>query len=70
MAGYLYSKSYSRALKFAHGLEVGMVGVNESAISSAAIPFGGVKESGVGREGSVLGIEEYLEVKHICLGGL
>lgn len=47
-----------------------MVGVNETTISSATIPFGGVKESGIGREGSSLGLEEYMEVKHICLGAL
>ena len=47
-----------------------MVGVNETAISSAVIPFGGVKESGLGREGSILGLDEYMEVKHICLGGI
>lgn len=47
-----------------------MVGVNETAISNATIPFGGVKESGLGREGSVLGLNEYMEVKHVCLGGI
>lgn len=47
-----------------------MVGVNDSYISMAVVPFGGVKESGMGREGSILGLEEYLQVKHICLGGI
>ena len=51
-------------------LECGMVGVNEGAISSEVIPFGGVKQSGLGREGSQYGIEEYLEMKYICMGGL
>lgn len=66
----MFTQDYSRALKFANGLEVGMVGVNDCVISSATIPFGGVKESGMGREGSILGLDEYLEVKHICLGGI
>lgn len=47
-----------------------MVGVNDISIASAVIPFGGVKESGMGREGSALGLDEYMEVKHICLGGI
>lgn len=47
-----------------------MVGVNDIAVSSAVAPFGGVKESGLGREGSVLGLDEFMEVKHICLGGI
>lgn len=47
-----------------------MVGVNETAISNAVVPFGGVKESGIGREGSVLGLDEYMEVKYVCLGGM
>lgn len=47
-----------------------MVGINDTAIATAVTPFGGVKESGLGREGSVLGIDEFMEVKHICLGGI
>lgn len=70
MAGYVYTQDYSRALRFAERLEVGMVGVNDTAILSPVIPFGGVKESGLGREGSVLGLDEFMEVKHICLGGI
>ena len=54
----------------AEAMEVGMVGVNEGIISSEIAPFGGWKQSGLGREGSKYGIEEYLEIKYICLGGI
>lgn len=54
----------------AERLEVGMVGVNEGLISSVECPFGGVKQSGLGREGSKYGIDEYLELKYVCFGGL
>lgn len=67
LAGYVYTKGHSRALRFANELEVGMVGINTTEITDAAIPFGGIKESGIGREGSMLGLEEYLEVKSMCL---
>lgn len=70
LAGYVYTQDYSRALRFAEMLEIGMVGINETGISNEVIPFGGMKESGLGREGSALGLDEYMEVKHICLGGM
>ncbi|CAM9653494.1 unnamed protein product [Discosporangium mesarthrocarpum] len=70
LAGYVFTQDYAKGLKFAEAMEVGMVGVNDCNISKEVIPFGGVKESGLGREGSVLGLDEYLETKHICLGGL
>ena len=54
----------------AEGLEYGMVGINEGIISNAAAPFGGVKESGLGREGSRHGMDEYLEIKYLCFGGV
>ena len=54
----------------AEALEYGMVGINEGIISNAAAPFGGVKQSGLGREGSHFGMDEYLEIKYLCLGGL
>jgi len=54
----------------AEGLECGLVGINEGAISSEVAPFGGVKESGLGREGSAYGLDDYLEIKYICFGGL
>ncbi|KAJ3406910.1 hypothetical protein HDU80_010084 [Chytriomyces hyalinus] len=68
LAGYFYSKDVSRVHRVSEALKVGMVGVNESAISTELAPFGGVKLSGVGREGSAQGIEEYLDTKYVCLG--
>ncbi|KUL83710.1 hypothetical protein ZTR_07511 [Talaromyces verruculosus] len=65
LAGYFFTENVSRAWRVAEALEVGMVGVNTGLISNVASPFGGIKESGQGREGSYLGIEEYLEVKSI-----
>ncbi|GAM39999.1 succinate-semialdehyde dehydrogenase [Talaromyces pinophilus] len=65
LAGYFFTENVSRAWRIAEALEVGMVGVNTGLISDVASPFGGIKESGQGREGSYLGIEEYLEVKSI-----
>ena len=70
LASYFYSQDVGRIFRVAERLESGMVGVNETAISTAVAPFGGVKYSGLGREGSRYGLEEYLEKKYICLGGL
>lgn len=70
LAGYFYSEDISQIWRVAKQLEVGMVGVNEGIISMAEVPFGGIKESGIGREGSKFGIDEYTEIKYICLGGL
>ena len=70
LASYFYSRDVARIFRLAGKLESGMVGVNETGISTAGAPFGGVKYSGLGREGSRYGIEEYLERKYICLGGL
>lgn len=70
LAGYVCTRDVSRMFRIAEALEVGMVGVNEGAISNAAVPFGGVKESGLGREGSALGLDEYLEVKSVTVGGV
>ncbi|XP_030637034.1 succinate-semialdehyde dehydrogenase, mitochondrial [Chanos chanos] len=70
LAGYFYSQDISQIWRVAEQLEVGMVGVNEGLLSTPEAPFGGVKESGLGREGSKYGIEEYLDVKYMCLGGL
>jgi succinate-semialdehyde dehydrogenase/glutarate-semialdehyde dehydrogenase len=70
LASYLFSKDLGRAWRVAEKLEAGMVGVNEGIFSNEAVPFGGVKESGLGREGGAEGLEEYLEVKYICLGGI
>jgi succinate-semialdehyde dehydrogenase/glutarate-semialdehyde dehydrogenase len=70
LAAYLYTNDQGRCWRVAEAIEYGMVGVNETAISSQFIPFGGVKESGQGREGSRYGIDEYVEIKYICLGNL
>ncbi|NVD08736.1 NAD-dependent succinate-semialdehyde dehydrogenase [Vibrio sp. JPW-9-11-11] len=70
LAGYLYTRSLGRAWRVADKLEVGMVGINEGLISTAAAPFGGIKESGLGREGSRHGMDEYLEMKYMLMGGL
>ncbi|MEJ2638545.1 MAG: NAD-dependent succinate-semialdehyde dehydrogenase [Desulfosarcinaceae bacterium] len=67
LAGYLYGRDIERIVRVAEGLEVGMVGVNTGLLSSAVAPFGGVKQSGIGREGSRYGIEAYLELKYVCL---
>ncbi|MDT7764262.1 MAG: succinate-semialdehyde dehydrogenase / glutarate-semialdehyde dehydrogenase [Mycobacterium sp.] len=67
LAAYIYTKSLDRALRVAEGLEAGMVGVNRGVISDPAAPFGGVKQSGFGREGGIEGIEEYLDTKYIAL---
>ncbi|HRE54350.1 MAG TPA: aldehyde dehydrogenase family protein, partial [Candidatus Competibacter sp.] len=68
LAGYFYSRDLSRAFKVAEALEYGMVGINTGLISTEVAPFGGVKESGFGREGSKYGIEEYLDIKYLCIG--
>lgn len=70
MTGYFYSQDAAQIWRVAERLEVGMVGVNEGLISSVECPFGGVKQSGLGREGSKYGIDEYLELKYVCFGGL
>jgi succinate-semialdehyde dehydrogenase/glutarate-semialdehyde dehydrogenase len=59
-----------RIFRVAEGLEYGIVGINAGIISAANVPFGGVKESGFGREGSKYGIEDYLEIKYLCVGGI
>ena len=70
LASYMYTRDIGRVWRVAEGIEYGMVGVNETAITSDIIPFGGVKESGMGREGSKYGVDDYLETKYICMGGL
>ncbi|MGB1238312.1 MAG: NAD-dependent succinate-semialdehyde dehydrogenase [Pseudomonadales bacterium] len=70
LAAYVFTESMSRTWRVSEAIEYGMVGVNEVAISSEVIPFGGVKESGQGREGSKYGLDDYLETKYICLGGI
>ena len=70
LASYFYSRDNRRIWRAAERLEYGMVGVNTGVISTEVAPFGGMKESGIGREGSKYGIEEYVEVKYVALGGL
>ncbi len=70
LASYFYSREVGRIFRVAEALEYGMVGINTGLISTAEVPFGGVKQSGLGREGSRHGIEDYLEMKYLCLGGI
>jgi len=70
LASYFYAKDLARVFRVAEALEYGMVGVNTGLISTAEAPFGGVKLSGLGREGSRYGIEEFIEIKYVCLGGI
>lgn len=70
LSAYFYSKDLARVWRVAEQLEVGIVGVNEGIISTEIAPFGGVKESGLGREGSHYGLDDYMEVKYVLMGGL
>ncbi|MBN35614.1 MAG: succinate-semialdehyde dehydrogenase I [Rhodospirillaceae bacterium] len=70
LASYFYSRDIGRIWRVSEGLEYGIVGVNTGIISTEVAPFGGVKESGVGREGSHMGIEEYVEAKYVCVAGV
>jgi succinate-semialdehyde dehydrogenase len=70
LASYFYSRDIGRIWRAAEGLESGMVGINTGLISNEVAPFGGVKQSGLGREGSHYGIEEFVEIKYLCFGGL
>ena len=70
LAAYFYSRDIGRIWRVSEGLEYGIVGINTGLISTAVAPFGGMKESGLGREGSKYGIDDYLEIKYLCMGGL
>jgi succinate-semialdehyde dehydrogenase / glutarate-semialdehyde dehydrogenase len=70
LASYFYAENLARVFRVAEALEYGMVGVNTGLISTAEAPFGGIKSSGLGREGSKYGIEEFVEIKYVCLGGI
>jgi len=70
LAAYFYARDVGRVVRVSEALEYGIVGINEGIISTEVAPFGGVKESGLGREGGNAGIEEYVELKYLCLGGL
>ena len=70
LASYFYSRDIGRVFRVAEGLETGLVGVNAGVIANEMSPFGGVKQSGLGREGSKYGVEDFLEIKYVCLGGI
>jgi len=70
LASYIYTRDIGRVWRVSEALEYGMVGINTGLVSTEVAPFGGVKESGIGREGSKYGIEEFVEVKYLCMGGL
>lgn len=70
LAAYFYGQNINRVWKVAEALEYGMVGINTGMISTPVAPFGGIKESGIGREGSKYGLEEFMEVKYLCFGGI
>ncbi|MEM8696677.1 MAG: NAD-dependent succinate-semialdehyde dehydrogenase [Pseudomonadota bacterium] len=70
LAAYVYTRDLGRAWRAGEALDYGMVGVNQGIISAVAAPFGGVKQSGIGREGSKYGLDDYLELKYLCLGGI
>lgn len=70
LAAYFYASNLKRVWQVAETLEYGMVGINTGCMFSEAAPFGGIKQSGIGREGSRHGIEDYLEMKYICVGGI
>ena len=70
LASYFYARDIGRIWRVSEALEYGIVGINTGIISTEVAPFGGVKESGLGREGSKYGIEDYLEVKYLCMGGI
>jgi succinate-semialdehyde dehydrogenase/glutarate-semialdehyde dehydrogenase len=70
LASYIFTESLKRSVKVSEALEYGMVGINTGLISTAEAPFGGIKSSGLGREGSKYGLEEYTELKYICTGNL
>ena len=70
LAAYFYSRDIGRIFRVAEALEYGMVGVNAGIIANEVAPFGGVKQSGLGREGSIYGMDDFLEMKYVCLAGI
>jgi succinate-semialdehyde dehydrogenase/glutarate-semialdehyde dehydrogenase len=70
LAAYFYSNDVRRIWRLADALESGIVGINEGAVAAEAAPFGGIKDSGYGREGSRYGLEEYMHIKYVCQGQL
>mmetsp|Transcript_28068 Transcript_28068/g.39199 ORF Transcript_28068/g.39199 Transcript_28068/m.39199 type:complete len:90 (+) Transcript_28068:166-435(+) len=70
LAAYIYTRDVGRAFRVSEALQYGMVGINEGIISTETAPFGGIKHSGLGREGGSEGIEEYLNTKYMCFGNM
>jgi len=70
LAAYFYARDVGRVFKVMEGLQYGIVGVNEGIISTEVAPFGGMKESGIGREGSKYGIDDFVQIKYVAMGGL
>ena len=70
LAAYAFTRDLGRAFRVMEGLQYGQVGINAGVITTEVAPFGGMKQSGLGREGSKYGIEEFVEVKYICFGGI
>ena len=70
LASYFFSRDIGRIWRVSEALEYGMVGINTGIMSTEVAPFGGMKESGIGREGSKYGLDEYLEVKYLCMAGI
>ena len=70
LAAFFYAKDLSKVWKVAEALEYGIVGINTGLISTEVAPFGGIKQSGLGREGSKYGIDDFLEIKYLCMSGI
>ena len=70
LAAYIFTNNLQRTWRVSEALEYGLVGVNEGLISTEVAPFGGVKQSGLGREGSKYGMDEFLEIKYVCMGDM
>ncbi|MDH3412263.1 MAG: aldehyde dehydrogenase family protein, partial [Gammaproteobacteria bacterium] len=70
LASYFYARDMGRIWRVSEALEYGIVGINEGIISNEVAPFGGIKESGIGREGSKYGIDDFVEIKYLCMGGV
>ena len=70
LAAYFYSRDIGRVWRVSEALEYGIVGINVGIIANEVAPFGGVKQSGLGREGSKYGIDDYVEIKYLCMGGI
>ncbi|MEY9495897.1 acyl-CoA reductase-like NAD-dependent aldehyde dehydrogenase [Bradyrhizobium elkanii] len=70
LASYFFARDLGRVWRVSRAIEAGIVGINDGIISTAEAPFGGVKQSGLGREGSKYGIDDYIEIKYVCVGGL